>query len=301
MTVETEAPAVRTITSNTGIVALPVNGLGNVGLFMTLAGVTSGQFTFEGSIDSTDGVNGSWFVIPGARSNLTAVDTASSALSATPAYGWLFNVVCFNYFRVRATAGTFGTATLLLAPGERVPPPFVPAGSTAGLIVQGNTPRDAAASGNPVYIGGRVSITNFTAMADADLAPPATDGAGRLVVKPFSPNELDWQATMASDGAAITTNTVVSLIAAAATYRRYVTAIQLHNSSATATEVVLQDTTGTPVVIWRGFLPASMTVPYNVEFPTPLRTGSGTASGVGLRAVTTGANIRWSIQGFVGY
>lgn len=302
MTIETEAPITRSITTNTGIAAIPVNGLGSVGLFMALTGVTSGNFSFEASIDSTDGTNGNWFVIPGLRSNALALES-TVALSATPAYGWQFDVTCFNYFRVRATAGTFGTAALWFAPGENpkfnaVALAMIGAGAAQ---VQGAGATGSPAVGHPVLAAGRVTIANATAEINLDALPLAVDGQGKLIVKPFSSNELDWQATMASDGAAITVNTVVALIAAAATFRRYVTAIQLHNSSATATEVVLQDTTGTPVVLWRGFLPASMTVPYNVEFPTPLRTGSGTASGVGLRAVTAGAAIRWSIQGFVGY
>lgn len=303
MTLLTDAPITRSITTNTGIAAIPVNGLGNVGLFMTLTGVTSGNFSFEASIDSTDGVNGNWFLIPGMLTNATALQTATGALSATPAFGWQFDVTCFNYFRVRATAGTFGTAALWFAPGEN--PKFntvaMAATGTGAAQVQGAGATGSPAVGNPVLAAGRVTIANATAEINLDALPLAVDGAGKLIVKSFSSNELDWQATMASDGAAITVNTVVALIAAAATFRRYITAIQLHNSSATATEVVLQDTTGTPVVLWRGFLPASMTQPYNVEFPTPLRTGSGTASGIGLRAVTAAANIRWSIQGFVGY
>lgn len=301
MTVLDDKPIVIAITANGGIASFPVDGLGNVGLFMTLAGVTAANFTFEASIDSTDGVNGNWFTCPGTRTNLLSIEATTGALSATPAYGWQFSVVCFNYFRIRATAGTFGTATMIATSGDRVPA-YMPASSgAAGIFVQGPTAAGSPASGNPVLTAGRVTIANATAEINLDAMPLAVDGAGKLITKSFASNELDWQATMASDGAAITVNTVVALIAAAATYRRYITAIQLHNSSATATEVVLQDTTGTPVVLWRGFLPASMTQPYNVEFPTPLRTGSGTASGVGLRAVTAAANIRWSIQGFVGY
>lgn len=301
MTLANDAPISINITTNTGIAAIPVNGLGNVGLFTILAGITSGQFTFEASINSTDGINGNWFVIPGFRTNQTAIDSASGALSATPAYGWQFNVICFNWFRVRATAGTFGTLTCLFAPGERPLPSPIVASGTGGSFVQGPVAVGGTLAGNPVIVGARTTIINATARTDGQVSPVSVDGQGRQIVKPFSTNELDWQATMASDGATITTNTVVALIAAAATYRRYVTAIQLHNSSATATEVVLQDTTGTPVVIWRGFLPASMTMPWDVEFPTPLRTGTGTASGVGLRAVTAGAAIRWSIQGYVSY
>lgn len=305
MTLVNDAPISINISTNTGIAAIPVNGLGNVGLFTILTGITSGQFTFEASINSTDGVNGNWFVIPGLRSNAAASETASGALSATPAYGWQFDVTCFNWFRVRATAGTFGTLTCIFAPGDN--PKLTTLSLAAGalslgtVLATGPAARDAVISGNPVLTAGRVTVSNFTAFADNDVQTFALDGQGRQIVKPFSTNELDWQATMASDGATITTATTTALKTAIATYRQYVTAMQLHNAGGTATEIVLQDTTGTPVVLWRGFLPANMTQPYNVEFPTPLRTGSGTASGISLRTITAGAAIRWSIQGFIGY
>lgn len=301
MTLANDAPISINITTNTGIAAIPVNGLGNVGLFTIFTGITSGQFTFEASINSTDGVNGNWFVIPGFRTNQTSIDSASGALSATPAYGWQFNVICFNWFRVRATAGTFGTLTCLFAPGERPLPSHIVASGAGGSFVQGPVARDSAIGGNPVLMAGRVTVSNFTAFADNDVQTFALDGQGRQIVKPFSTNELDWQATMASDGATITTAATTALKTAIATYRQYVTAMQIHNAGGTATEIVLQDTTGTPVVMWRGFLPANMTAPWDVEFPTPLRTGSGTASGISLRTITAGAAIRWSIQGFIGY
>lgn len=305
MTVQNDEPVTLNITANGGIAALNVNGLGNVGLFMVLTGVTAAQFTFEASIDSTDGVNGNWFAVLGLRSNAAALESATGALSATPAYGWQFDVTCLNYFRVRATAGTFGVTALWLAPGDnpKVNAVVLAASGSVASRVQGAGGRNATAAqtGDPIVIAATGRATNIAQITDTRPVDLWADLQGKLIVKPFSPNELDWQATMATDGATITVNTVVALIGAVATYRRYVTAIQLHNSSATATEVVLQDTTGTPAVLWRGFLPANMTQPYNVEFPSPLRTGSGTASGIGLRAVTAGANIRWSIQGYAGY
>lgn len=298
MTVLTEVPIVANIVSASGQVAFNINGLGNVGLFMTLTGVTGGQFAFEASIDSTDGVNGNWFAVPGTRSNLAAIESASGALSATPAYGWMFNVVCFNYFRVRATAGTFGTAQIIASPGEKVPPAFIPASGTAGIIVQGNVATGGAVAGNPVQAGGRTTIVNATARTDGQVSPFTFDGQGKLLVKTFAPNELDWQ-VMAAAGAPITTAATTTLKTAIATYRQYITAIQLVNNSATGTEIALQDTTGTPVVIWRSFMPANGIL--NVEFPTPLRTGLGTASGISLVTVTAGCSIWWSAQGFIGY
>lgn len=298
MTLLNDAPITGNIVSNTGQIAVPVNGLGNVGLFMTLTGVTSGQFFFEASIDSTDGTNGNWFFIPGLRSNAAALDVASGALSATPAYGWQFDVTCFNYFRVRATAGTFGTAALWFAPGEN--PKFNTVIISGTSFVQGAAATGAAVNGSPVLAGARTTIINATARTDGQASPLTTDGQGRLIVKPFSTNELDWQVFNAN-ATPITTATTTALKGAIATYRQYVTAIQIINTSATPGEIVLQDTTGTPVQIWHTWLPASMTMPLSVEFPTPLRTGSGTASGVSLLTLTAGMSIYWSIQGFVGY
>lgn len=300
MTLLNDAPITGNIIVNTGQIAVPVNGLGNVGLFMTLTGITAGQFNFEASIDSTDGVNGNWFAVLGLRTNGGAVETVSGALSATPLYGWQFDVTCFNYFRVRASAGTFGTAALWFAPGENSKLTAVSLVGTASVPtnVQGAAATGAAVVGNPVLAGARTTIINATARTDGQASPLTVDGQGRLIVKPFSTNELDWQ-VFAAAATPITTATTTALKGAIATYRQYVTALQLVNNSATGTEIALQDTTGTPVVIWRSFIGANAIL--NIEFPTPLRTGSGTASGVSLVTVTAGASIWWSAQGFIGY
>ena len=300
MTIQTDAPITRNIVSSSGIAAIPVNGLGNVGLFMVLTGVTGGNFTFEASLDSTDGVNGNWFAIPGLRSNGASLETATGALSATPAYGWQFDVTCFNYFRVRATAGTFGTAAVWLAPGDNSKTAAVVLASSGATSsrVQGALGRGATGTGDPVLAGATGRSTNIAASTDARAVDLWADLQGKLIVKPFSPNELDWQ-VLAAAATPITTATTTTLKAAIATYRQYVTAIQLVNNSATGTEIALQDTTGTPVVIWRSFIGPNAI--RDIQFPTPLRTGSGTASGISLVTVTAGCSIWWSVQGFIAY
>lgn len=67
--------------------------------------------TFEGSIDSTNGVDGAWFAIDAKRTNANVVELVTGALAATPAYAWELSVNGFNFIRVRATAHTSGTAT----------------------------------------------------------------------------------------------------------------------------------------------------------------------------------------------
>lgn len=273
MPVLNEQPVVGTITSAAGQVAFNINGLNNVGLFMVLTGVTAANFVFEASIDSTDGVNGNWFSVLGTRSNLTSIESTSGTLSATPAYGWVFSVVCFNYFRVRATAGTFGTAQIIASPSEGVSPALFPA-------------------------SGRVTTASATARTDGQLSPLNLDGQGKLIVNLFSTNELTWQSTAAA-GAPITTATTTLVKNSVGGFRQYVTALQLVNNSATGTEIALQDTAGTPATLWRSFVGPNAV--RDIQFPTPLRTGTGTSSGVSLVTVTAGASIWWAAQGFIGY
>jgi hypothetical protein len=82
--------------------------------------------------------------------------------------------------------------------------------------------------------------------------------------------------------------------AAAAGIRNYVTAIQMINTSAVASEVVIKDGA---TVIWRGFLPANMLDTQTINFPTPLRGTAATA--VNFACITTGTNTYASAQGFI--
>jgi hypothetical protein len=290
----------RIFSNATQIEAIPVNGLGNVGVFMVFAGVTGANFTYEASLNGTN-----WFAISGLRTNNAALEAASGALSATPAYGWQFDVTCFNWFRVRATAGTFGTVTCQFAPGSS--PKIVslvngisgvqPVSGTVNAA--GPAARDSITPGNPLYIatGRSANIAGVTAGRNVELW---ANLEGKLVNKAFAPAELDWQYRAAADATPITTTALVPLIAAVATFRNYLTALQAINTNAVATELVIQDATATPAVLFRTFLPANMTVPASFVFPTPLRTGSGTASAINARLVTTGASVYLSAQGFAG-
>lgn len=290
----------RVFTTNTQAEVIPVNGLGNVGVFMVFAGVTGANFTYEASLDNVN-----WFAISGLRTNNAALESTSGALSATPAYGWQFDVTCFNWFRVRATAGTFGTVTCQFAPGENPKPVSMVMGPggvqpvSGTIAAAGVAARDNTTPGNPLFIAiGR--STNIAGITDGRNVELRANLEGKLVTKDFAPAELDWQYRAAADATPITNTTLVTLAAAVATYRNYVTALQAINTNAVATELVIQDTTATPNVIFRTFLPANMIVPVNFAFPTPLRTGSGTASGVSARCVTTGASVYLSAQGFAG-
>lgn len=76
---------------------------------VTAVGAT---ITFEGSLDSTNGIDGTWFVINGARTNATTVENVSSAIGLAPgvgsSYGWRVNVSNVAWIRARVTAITSG-------------------------------------------------------------------------------------------------------------------------------------------------------------------------------------------------
>ena len=80
---------------------------------------------------------------------------------------------------------------------------------------------------------------------------------------------------------------------AGAGIRRYVTAIQVINTNAVATEFVIKDGA---TVIWRIWLPASMTTPWDIDFPTPLRSSANAA--LNAAAITSGASIYLDAQGY---
>lgn len=108
----------------------------------------------------------------------------------------------------------------------------------------------------------------------------------QLLMKPYGLPETDWQF------AGLIT-TVAATAARAAGVRNYVTAVQYQNTSATASEIQIQDEA---TVIWRGQAAASMAQPAVVLLPTPLRGTAATALNVQL--ITTGTNTFVNLQGY---
>jgi hypothetical protein len=161
---------------------------------------------------------------------------------------------------------------------------------TNTLALQGNTAQDSPAP-NPVAIGARATNANQGAMsATGDLIHVMATMIGALVQKPYSIPEADWSST----GAAVVNTTDVVLAAAAgAGIRRYLTAVQLKNTNATATEVVVKDGA---TVIWRLLLPANMANADTILFPSPLKSTANAA--LNFACITSGANVYVAAQGY---
>lgn len=87
----------------------------------TFAGM---NVSFEASLDSTNGTNGTWFGIQAVRTNANTVETTTGALSAVPAYAWEMSVNAYAWARVRCTARTSGTQVWRLQAGSYATEPI---------------------------------------------------------------------------------------------------------------------------------------------------------------------------------
>jgi hypothetical protein len=117
------SPIVGNITSATSTVFTLTERFSN--LMVHCAGTFAGvNCTFEGSLNSTNGVDGSWFAVQAIRSNANTIETTTGVLAAAPAYAWELSVNALKYFRIRATAWTSGTQVWTLIPGTYATEPI---------------------------------------------------------------------------------------------------------------------------------------------------------------------------------
>jgi hypothetical protein len=163
---------------------------------------------------------------------------------------------------------------------------------TASLNVQGPAAHDAVISGNPVRIAGRALSAAYTTVATGDIADLVATLQGVQVTRPWQIPELEWSYASAAGGIINTTDVPLAATAGAG-LRRYITTLQLKNTSAIATEVVLKDGS---TIIWRGHVSASMTLSEEIIFNNPLRTSANAA--LNVACITTAAAVYVNAQGF---
>lgn len=130
-------------------VAADVSLASNVAVHMKNTGsaaTAAGVLAFEGSLNSTDGINGDWFSVSGVRSDTsgtieTGRTTSSLAAGASQSYGWDVSVNGVKWFRVRATTAFTASsiASITIARGAYASEPSVavsPHGITGTVTVQ---------------------------------------------------------------------------------------------------------------------------------------------------------------------
>lgn len=130
------------ITANAQTMAIEVSDASNVVIHCKANPSVAGHnVTFEGSLDSTNGIDGTWFGIQAVRTNANTIETATGALAATPAYGWELSVNALKWFRVRATAHTSGNMRWFMMRGSYAtePIPAIQTHAISGTVTTSGT------------------------------------------------------------------------------------------------------------------------------------------------------------------
>ncbi len=148
----------------------------------------------------------------------------------------------------------------------------------SSTAVAGTVAADAAV-GNPVGTGGRAANANPTAVSAAgDLVNDLSTMLGAKVVKPYAIPEAEWATTLA-----LTAITDVAIQAAAPTgIKRHLTWLDLHNSGASAVDVLIRDGTTTRLQITVAAGQSKV-----LQLPTGITTTAATALNVQLSAAGT--------------
>jgi hypothetical protein len=173
------------ITSSSSSIPTNVSRVSNVMVYVagTFAGV---NFTFEGSLNSTNGTDGAWFGIQAVRSNANTIETTSGVLGAAPAYGWELSVNGLNWFRVRATAWTSGTAAIQIQPAayatEPIPAAQVSATQPVSGTVTANIGTGSLAAGTNAIgdVGLQVRANATGAMSGHHVVSAATTNVAQI-------------------------------------------------------------------------------------------------------------------------
>lgn len=138
------------VTSATSTVVVNTEQFSN--LMIHCAGTFAGaNCTFEGSLNSTNGTDGNWFLVQAMRSSSNAIDSTTGVMAAAPAYAWKLSVNALKYFRIRATAWTSGTQVWTMIPGTYATEPIPGAQASSTQPITGTvTATVTAGTVNPV-------------------------------------------------------------------------------------------------------------------------------------------------------
>ena len=161
-----------------------------------------GNFTFQGSLDSTDGNDGTWFNIQAVRTDSNTVATTTGvlalAINTGVTYAWELSVNAYQWMRVRSTAFTSGQYVVTIVRGTYATEP-IPAIQNHGISGTVGTSMAASATGSPakaedaVHASGDVgvfalavrndNVATAPTSANGDYSSIAADANGALFVR----------------------------------------------------------------------------------------------------------------------
>lgn len=265
---------------------LVLDTIGYQSVVVQLVGTWSATVAFEASNDGQTwfGMNG-WFIS-------TAGNTPTSSATGNASYAF---PALARLFRVRLSAYTSGVVVVSAAlrnSGSFVPwsTPQVSIGAIAGAAL---VAEDSALGTTAFPIGGlvRTALPASTVIA-GDAIRATFSRSAQYVTKENAPGDLDFYINTTTTGTA-----QVLLRAAQATdVRTNITSIIYQNTSATAATLTIQD--GLVTTLIQISVPASMTEPRQLVFPTPLRGSAATNLNYTQSAA---ASILLNVTGFNSY
>ena len=198
------APVIGNIIANGGTVFINTERFSNLmihcsGTFNTV------NVTFEGSLNSTNGTDGNWFTVQGARSNANTPETSTGNLSAAPAYAWELSVNAMKWFRVRATAWTSGTQVWTMMPGTYATEPIPVAQVTAtqpvsGTVTVTSTTANIGTSGLVVYTDSSTNLGVSATFTGTNRDGGATPGYNKFIAHVFADQAGTLRIEKSTDG-----------------------------------------------------------------------------------------------------
>lgn len=153
------------------------------------AAMAAGAFTFEGSLDSTNGTDGTWFAIQVVRSNANTIELATGTLSlaagAGLGYSWEASVNAYNWIRVRCTTTvtTNSIATWRIQRGSHATEP-IPAMQTHA--VSGTVTSNIGTAGLTTYTDSSTNLAAAASFTGTSRDGGATPAYNYFVASAFS-------------------------------------------------------------------------------------------------------------------
>jgi len=131
---------------------------------------------------------------------------------------------------------------------------------------------------DPLIMGAQTRTSRRSGASNNTLQYLTLDDLGNLIIRDTAFASDVW-----SYSGIITSSSLQNVKALASGLRQWITGMQFTNDGADAMRVTVQDTAGTPVVLWRGLLPAGGGIV--VPLPKPLMS----ATGVGIDIILSRA------------
>ena len=141
-------------TAGSSVAALAPGG--DSAWIVQLTGTVSGTFWFEGSVDSTNGSDGSWFALVGRQTGTGANTVLTSGAAAAGVYRG--NGGGIRYFRVRNSGGAAWPATVRIRFSSGPAAVFQNASTPAGQNFVGHTDPTATRLPWHLYVDGLVPV-----------------------------------------------------------------------------------------------------------------------------------------------